>query len=96
MGVAHTSISRKFSGGPYSSSKDCWRASGIDCIVGGQGRARAVVRDCLYAGGAGALRASDDGAPSVACERWGRRAAVAPDGLDDGDVWAAPLNIQGH
>ena len=23
-------------------------------------------------------------------------AAVAPDGLDDGDVWAAPLNVQGH
>ena len=32
-GGAHTSISRKFSGGPYSSSKDCWRASGMDCIV---------------------------------------------------------------
>jgi hypothetical protein len=29
-----TSISRKFSGGPYSSSKDCDRASGSDCIVG--------------------------------------------------------------
>src|SRR5436190_15422409 len=27
-----TSISRKFSGGPYISSKDCWRASGKDCI----------------------------------------------------------------
>lgn len=29
-----TSISRKFSGGPYSSSKLCDRASGSDCIVG--------------------------------------------------------------
>lgn len=29
-----TSISRKFSGGPYSSSKLCDRASGSDCMVG--------------------------------------------------------------
>lgn len=29
-----TSISRKFSGGPYSSSKLCDRASGSDCILG--------------------------------------------------------------
>lgn len=28
-----TSISRKFSGGPYISSKLCWRASGIACIL---------------------------------------------------------------
>jgi hypothetical protein len=28
-----TSISRKFSGGPYSSSNDCERASGSDCMV---------------------------------------------------------------
>lgn len=27
-----TSISRKFSGGPYISSKVCWRDSGIACI----------------------------------------------------------------
>lgn len=32
---ARTSISRKFSGGPYSSSKDCDRASGSDCILDG-------------------------------------------------------------
>ena len=32
-----TSISRKFSGGPYISSKVCWRDSGIDCILRGDG-----------------------------------------------------------
>ena len=30
-----TSISRKFSGGPYISSKLCWRASGMACMVMG-------------------------------------------------------------
>jgi hypothetical protein len=33
MAKRRTSISRKFSGGPYSSSNDCERASGSDCIV---------------------------------------------------------------
>jgi hypothetical protein len=33
-GAQHTSISRKFSGGPYISSKDCCRVSGMDCIIG--------------------------------------------------------------
>lgn len=32
-----TSISRKFSGGPYISSKLCWRASGIACMLNGRG-----------------------------------------------------------
>ena len=28
-----TSISKKFSGGPYISSKLCWRESGIACMI---------------------------------------------------------------
>ena len=51
-----TSISRKFSGGPYSSSKLCDRASGRDCIVGVdvevEAGSRLVARELDINGGA--------------------------------------------
>ena len=46
----HTSISRKFSGGPYISSKVCWRDSGIDCILrddGGVGQPKRQAELCV-------------------------------------------------
>ena len=61
-----TSISRKFSGGPYISSKLCWRASGIACMMEARGGEHDVGESGSDEGGAQvAARIIDDGGSSL-------------------------------